>query len=476
MSAPALGSNTLWLCPLIIFALYMVGPRTGTGVAAASTFVVLGAEVLKAVRPLPLETFTRTDIFLFESTTIVLAGFTCWVVAHRIAREERQAFEKLAEERQRLKASRDESAALVTLLSHDVANPLQVILAGCEELREDDGVDPTLREEVLGDIAEGARRIRSIVDQVRRYKALEAGTVVVPLAPVDLEAALDAALAHAAPLLADKQVQVERQRSASLAPVEAEWASLTGTVLGNLLSNAIKFSHPGATLHVATALAGPATVTLRIEDEGIGIPDDLRPLLFAPDARTSRVGTAGESGTGFGLPLVAMFLDKYGGYRVHPVRGTTGRPGRPSCCLRLGQVERAAEGRPAGGRACPRAIGTVRWLRAWNRRCTGLLSRSGSTTGGANPAGAVAGLRSQAPDAPTPAAKRGPHPTPSGGRSRRGPGRGRGSGRSNRPGALGTVRPAPRVGCHPPSRADPCTRIEMRQGQPDACLYRILPS
>ena len=131
-----------------------------------------------------------------------------------------------------------------------------------------------------------------------------------------------------AALLADKQVRVDRQRSASLAPVEAEWASLTGTVLGNLLSNAIKFSHPGATLHVATALAGPATVTLRIEDEGIGIPDDLRPLLFAPDARTSRVGTAGESGTGFGLPLVAMFLDKYGaGIAVHPGAGPPERPG-----------------------------------------------------------------------------------------------------------------------------------------------------
>ena len=149
ITPPALGSNTLWLCPLIIIALYMVGPRTGTGVAAASTLVVLGAEVLKSVRPLPLETFTRTDIFLFESTTIVLAGFTCWVVAHRIAREERQAFEALGEERQRLKASRDESTALVTLLSHDVANPLQVILDPTADLGVIAGQRLVLAEEEM---------------------------------------------------------------------------------------------------------------------------------------------------------------------------------------------------------------------------------------------------------------------------------------------------------------------------------------
>ena len=45
----------------------------------------------------------------------------------------------------------------------------------------------------------------------------------------------------------------------------------------------------------------------------MGIPDDLIPLLFAPDVSTNREGTDGESGTGFGLPIVKMFVDKYGG-------------------------------------------------------------------------------------------------------------------------------------------------------------------
>ena len=50
-----------------------------------------------------------------------------------------------------------------------------------------------------------------------------------------------------------------------------------------------------------------------IKDFGIGIPKEIMPHLFDFSSSTSRSGTAGETGTGFGLPLAKMFIDKFDG-------------------------------------------------------------------------------------------------------------------------------------------------------------------
>jgi signal transduction histidine kinase len=50
-------------------------------------------------------------------------------------------------------------------------------------------------------------------------------------------------------------------------------------------------------------------VNIIIEDHGIGIPKDLLPKIFKWSERTNRLGTNGERGTGFGLPLVKTCLE-----------------------------------------------------------------------------------------------------------------------------------------------------------------------
>jgi signal transduction histidine kinase len=50
-----------------------------------------------------------------------------------------------------------------------------------------------------------------------------------------------------------------------------------------------------------------------LRDEGIGIPGELLENIFNPGASTSRPGTAGEEGSGFGMPLVKQYMGYYGG-------------------------------------------------------------------------------------------------------------------------------------------------------------------
>ena len=87
--------------------------------------------------------------------------------------------------------------------------------------------------------------------------------------------------------------------------------SLSNNVLANLISNAIKFSQPGGEIQLSIKDEGDRT-HLIVRDHGVGMPEKVKVDLFRPDKSTSRPGTSGERGTGFGMPLVKSYLALYG--------------------------------------------------------------------------------------------------------------------------------------------------------------------
>jgi signal transduction histidine kinase len=94
--------------------------------------------------------------------------------------------------------------------------------------------------------------------------------------------------------------------------VMADPKILANQVFNNLISNAIKFSYPDSNI-VVTATRESEVTTLRVADQGIGMPPELMARLFDLDAKTTRPGTDGEPGTGFGIRTVKSFVDLFGG-------------------------------------------------------------------------------------------------------------------------------------------------------------------
>ena len=83
-------------------------------------------------------------------------------------------------------------------------------------------------------------------------------------------------------------------------------------LIQNLLTNAIKFSyHDG---HVFIRLKeSVSSVELEIEDHGIGIPQDMIPILFEPFTKASRKGTDNEPSHGLGMSIIKRIVDYHGG-------------------------------------------------------------------------------------------------------------------------------------------------------------------
>lgn len=96
-------------------------------------------------------------------------------------------------------------------------------------------------------------------------------------------------------------------------------------VISNLITNAIKFSPNGARISVLLEVK-TSKVRIRVEDQGIGIPEDLKDRIFDMFTAARRVGTAGEQSFGLGLSISRQIVEAHGGtiwYESTPGNGST---------------------------------------------------------------------------------------------------------------------------------------------------------
>jgi len=83
-------------------------------------------------------------------------------------------------------------------------------------------------------------------------------------------------------------------------------------VISNLISNAIKFSLPDTIINVKLS-DDAGTVKISVEDNGIGIPDNLKDKIFNMFTDAKRPGTAGERSFGLGLSICQQIVENHGG-------------------------------------------------------------------------------------------------------------------------------------------------------------------
>ena len=99
--------------------------------------------------------------------------------------------------------------------------------------------------------------------------------------------------------------------------------NILATVIRNLLTNAVKFTPAGGTValdispcmdvaHNTPADNTPTKYTITVMDTGTGMSEKQRRDLFRLDSNHSRLGTAGEQGTGLGLIVCKELVEKHG--------------------------------------------------------------------------------------------------------------------------------------------------------------------
>jgi signal transduction histidine kinase len=134
--------------------------------------------------------------------------------------------------------------------------------------------------------------------------------------PTDLADVLLEAASELGPVAEDHELSIDAQ-PAVVPGVKDELHRLTL----NLIENATRHTPPGTRIRASTAIDN-GTAVLTVEDDGPGIPPELRPRVFDRFVRGPRAGTRGS---GLGLAIVRAVAESHGGtVRLDQPDGGTG--------------------------------------------------------------------------------------------------------------------------------------------------------
>jgi len=196
--------------------------------------------------------------------------------------------------------------ALVAGLSHELNNPLGIIVGYAQGLLRRAPLDAPGRES-LAAIERQALRcahlVRSLLDFSRSSRSQLEETVIPPLVERVVELARGQARR--------KQIDL-RWTPRSHLPILISRPQDIESVLMNLVSNAIDATPAGGSVTLSAApmsYGGRAGVELSVIDTGTGIPADVLPRIFDPFFTTKPIG----EGTGIGLPLSRQAIEAHGG-------------------------------------------------------------------------------------------------------------------------------------------------------------------
>ncbi|WP_413585485.1 sensor histidine kinase [Bdellovibrio sp. HCB274] len=200
---------------------------------------------------------------------------------------------------------------LLRVLLHDVANTLSSMTYNLIKAREDQeqatssGLELDKMERAVNDI-------NNLLNQVRHLKSVKDGKAMMPLYPTSIAIVLNEVMEKSESIATQKGIKIALDLTRDKMVVNSERTILSNVVLANLINNAVKFSLPGERIDLR-AYASDSMAVIEIQDYGIGMPENLLKKIFSLDSATTRSGTHGEKGTGYGMPLVKEYLTMMGG-------------------------------------------------------------------------------------------------------------------------------------------------------------------
>ncbi|MGI4993986.1 sensor histidine kinase [Halobacteriovorax sp. GFR7] len=203
--------------------------------------------------------------------------------------------------RLKLALSNKQLDTLLHVVLHDLSNPITILKLKISSL---------LRKSVIDDssylqINNSLKKVQEIISNVRSFQ-LDSESLLTEKSMIHPQLIKDYSEQHFK-LLNDKNLKLHFDIHTSNG-FFCEQKIFFDHILSNLISNAIKFSYDGQDILIKL-YDNAGRVYIDIIDKGIGIPKDIIEGLFHFERKTSRLGTKGEIGTGYGLPIVKYFTD-----------------------------------------------------------------------------------------------------------------------------------------------------------------------
>jgi len=200
---------------------------------------------------------------------------------------------KSLENQEELKKAKNLQELMLHIVSHDLKNPLAVLSGYVDLLRVD------FKDEYLDAMERAIEEASNIIEKARLFSRLGAGKIEEEKILVNLRKEVE----EAASIITHKYR--DAKLTLNLGDIELYAYPIVKEVFINLMDNAFKY---GASEVIVDGVNKDKYVEIRISDDGPGIPDNKKKIIFKPFETLSS-----KKGSGLGLTIVKMIIDLHEG-------------------------------------------------------------------------------------------------------------------------------------------------------------------
>ena len=296
--------GVVWYAILPFLGTSLLG-RRGFNLGIILTILILIFISTTTLMGIEMFPFTSLDQYQF-TVKINLIAFTLssYYYAYNHTKNEEASL-------QNIKNEKEKNENLLRILFHDLANPMQTIRLAVKKALSNRGPEDMAR--ALNQLDKTSLRIVEILDHIRQLKGLEDKKIKIDLKPHNVYELVHSVVENFDYKIREKNVTVEiKNHSNDPSVVIVDKLYFLNQILGNIISNALKFSiNEGSIIIVWEKISN--FIEISISDNGVGMPKEILDNIFDQSKQTTRIGTSGEVGTGYGMPLVRTFIEQFNG-------------------------------------------------------------------------------------------------------------------------------------------------------------------
>lgn len=259
--------------------------------------------------------FNADSIALVEAIGAAASTTIYNAALYEEAQQGREAAEREGQRLRELEQMKDE---FLSTAAHELRTPLTTIKMSVGLLQEQlelatsngGSIDSRLFN-LMALVDESSQRMHSLVNDLLDLTRLEQGRATWTVEEIDLREVVTASIQATAPLFESKNQHVSLHLPEVYCPVRGDRERLEQIII-NLLSNAHKYSPPGSQVGVR-AIRSSDKCTVSVRDNGPGIPEAERELVFERFYRSTLHRKDRTPSTGLGLPIARKIAEMHGG-------------------------------------------------------------------------------------------------------------------------------------------------------------------
>ncbi len=243
-----------------------------------------------------------------------ITGSDHWLAIFTDVTEAKEREGELTRLLHRAEAADRAKSEFLANMSHEIRTPMNGVL-GMAELLAKSNLD-TRQKTFIDIIVKSGNALLTIINDILDFSKIDAGQMKLRKAPFDPVEAIEDVATLLSSSAAEKDIELIVRGDVAVRETVMGDAGRFRQIITNLVGNAVKFTEKGHVfIDLSSKPTGPGQMmlTVRIEDTGLGIPEEKLQSVFEKFSQVDTSSTRRHEGTGLGLAITAGLTELFGG-------------------------------------------------------------------------------------------------------------------------------------------------------------------